>query len=79
MAIAEVQTTNKCQYELSSAKSHTESAALRISEDAFSKYELDNAINALRHAQVYSCEEEEGIVEAEQGLLEIKSQIKSQN
>lgn len=75
MGIAEVQTTNKCKLELSSAKSYTESAALRISEDAYVKYELENAINALRHAQVYSCEDEESIVEAEQGLLDIKSQV----
>ncbi len=75
--IAELQTTNQCVYKLDSAKTNTESAALSIAEDEEYRagYTLTHAINALRHAQVYGCAEEDKIVAAENKLAEIKALI----
>ena len=73
-----VQTTNQCINELSRARSSAESASLSIAEeDSYrAKYSLEYAINALRHAQVYSCVDEDKIIIAENKLAEIKSLIK---
>lgn len=75
--IKEAQTTNQCISKLSTAINNTESAALKIAEDdSYAKYSLESAIYALRHAQVYSCIEEDKIIEAENDLTNIKSQLK---
>jgi hypothetical protein len=76
--IQETQTVTQCINKLSYAASYTESASLRIAEDDnyYSKNQLESAINALRHAQVYGCTEEDKIVEAEKELADIKAQLK---
>lgn len=75
--IKEVQTTNQCINELSTAKDNTDSAALSIAEDDsyLAKFLLEYAIKALRHAQVYGCTDEDKIVATENTLSEIKSLI----
>lgn len=76
VTIKEAQTTNQCIEKLNRAKSSTESAALHIAEDNSNyNYQLNDAINALRHAQVYNCTDEDKIVEAEIKLTEIKVQL----
>lgn len=75
--IEELQTTNQCINKLDIAKNNTEYAALSIAEDESyrAKNTLEYAINALRHAQVYGCPEEDRIVAAENKLAEIKVMI----
>lgn len=70
-----LQTTSQCKDRLYTAKNNTEYAALKIANDeSYAMYDLDSAIAALRHAQVYSCVNEEDIAKEEQNLLLIKEQ-----
>ncbi|MGL6028552.1 MAG: hypothetical protein ACRC0B_01490 [Legionella sp.] len=74
--IKDSQTLYECRYKLSHASSDTESAALDIALDkAYAREYLDDAIMALKHAQMYSCINEEGILAEEQNLLAIKAQF----
>lgn len=77
VSIEEVQTTYQCINELDTAKINIESAALSIAEDDLYpvKYFLEYAINALKHAQVYGCVDEDKIMASEIKLTEIKSLI----
>lgn len=76
--IKESQTMHQCKNQLHSASSYAESAALTISVDEdYAKYYLDDAIDALKKAQMYSCINEAGIIVEEQNLLAIKAQLNS--
>lgn len=78
VTISDAQTTAECIDVLDTAKRNTKSAALEIAvDDTYSaKYSLHYAINALKHAQVYSCIDEDKIIEEEQSLSIIQSQLK---
>ena len=76
--ITQAQTTERCKYQLDLATNYTESASLKIVKDdvASSTYLLEQAILPLRYAQLFSCINEDEIVEAEKELLDIKLQLK---
>lgn len=77
LTIAEAQTSDDCISELNTAKHQAKNAALEIAEDAtYSHYAVTSAINALRHAQVYGCIDEDKIAAAEQDLANILSLLK---
>ncbi len=75
--IKEVQTINACIDKLFYAKNESEDAAFKIAEDDkhSSENHLQHAINALRHAQVLNCVNEQKIIETELALSDIKSQL----
>lgn len=76
IVLEDAQILDKCKDKLQYAKIQTEAAALGIANDESSaKYNIDYAIAALRHAQVYSCEREEEIFEVEKNLRSIKNQL----
>lgn len=76
IVLEDTQILDKCKQKLSFAKFQTEEAALEIANDQSSAiYNINFAIEALRHAQVYSCEKEDEIVEVEKNLTSIKNQL----
>ncbi|MCL9682902.1 hypothetical protein [Legionella maioricensis] len=76
IVIGDTQILDKCREKLQYATFQTEEAALAIANDQYSAiYNIDYAIQALRHAQVYSCEKEDEIVEVEKNLTSIKNQL----